>query len=125
MKANDFSRLAHQTILSFFAEEPPRFFEVPYGFYDETRIKRLLEGVEFQDITTNGVNLTSISPSPMAAARGLIQGTPIFVAVKERDATQISALTEAVAAALARECGSEPCRGKCGRSSGERLVRQL
>ncbi len=41
------------------------------------------------------------------------------------DATQISALTGAVAAALARECGSEPCRGKCGRSSGERLVRQL
>ncbi len=52
---------------------------MPYGFYDGTRIKRLLEGVGFQDITTTGVDLTSVSPSAMAAARGLIQGTPVFV----------------------------------------------
>ena len=112
MKENDFSRLAHHTILSFFTDDPPRFFEIPYGFYDQALTRDLLGDVGFQDINTTAVDLTSVSPSATAAARGLIQGTPVFVAVKERDASRIPALTEAVAAALERECGSAPCRGR-------------
>ena len=86
--------------------------ETPYGFSDESKVRRFLEEAGFQDIILTPVELTSVSPTAADAARGLVQGTPVMMAVKERDATQIPPLTEAVAAALERELGGEPCRGK-------------
>lgn len=113
LEKNDFSRVAHQTIMSFFEKDPPRFFaDYPYGFHDETKIRQFLERAEFQDIKMTPIELASVSETALDAARGLVQGTPVMMAVKERDATQIQPLTEAVAVALTRECGGKPCRGK-------------
>lgn len=43
LSRNDLTRVAHEAILSFFPDEPPRFFEIPFGFYDGEEIRRLLQ----------------------------------------------------------------------------------
>jgi SAM-dependent methyltransferase len=110
LAANEMSRVAHETILSFFPEDPVRFFETPFGFYDVPQMRGWLEDAGFRDIEVTPVDFHCASPSATDAATGLVQGTPVVVAVKERDPAQIPKLTEAVAAALARDCGDKPCR---------------
>ena len=112
LASNDQSRVAHETILSFFETDPPRFFETPFGWHDTKRMRGFLEGAGFRDINVTPVDFDCVSPSAADAAAGLVQGTPVVVAVKERDPAQIPKLTDAVAQALREQLGDNPCRGR-------------
>jgi len=113
LAANDLSRVAHETIVAFTAPEPVRFFETtPFGWFDVEAMRGFVEAGGFRDIKVTPVEFDCVSPSATDAATGLVQGTPISVAVKERDPAQVSKLTEATAQALAREYGEKPCRGR-------------
>src|SRR5215210_7135224 len=109
---NDFSRIAHETIVASTAPEPIRFFEPPYGSFDQSAMRGWLEAAGFKEISVTVVPIAGESPSAADAARGLVQGTPVVVALKNRGGTQIEPLTEKVTAALERELGKAPCRGR-------------
>jgi ubiquinone/menaquinone biosynthesis C-methylase UbiE len=112
METNDYARVAHQTILSSVTPEPPRFFETPYGSFDRDEMRQLLEDAGFSNIDVTTVDLESVSPSARDAARGLVQGTPVFVALVKRDPAIVPSLVENVAQALVPVCGDQPCRGQ-------------
>ena len=113
LRSNDLSRVAHQTVLEFTEPEPVRFFETtPFGWSDAAAMRGFLEAGGFRNATVSPVEFDCVSPTAMDAATGLVQGTPVCVAVKERDPAQIPKLTEAVARALAAEFGERPCRGR-------------
>src|SRR5437016_5070372 len=48
MEHNDLGRIAHETISSFFEKDPPTFYEVPFSYYDQNEIKRVLEAAGFK-----------------------------------------------------------------------------
>lgn len=112
LEHNDFCRIAHETVLSFFESDPPLFFEVPFGFHRVDEIRTLLEDAGFDGLRIEHVDLPSVSASARDAATGLIQGTPVSVAVRERSPGDLPVLTEAAALALTQQCGASPCRGK-------------
>ncbi len=39
MDANPFARAMHARLTSLFPDNPPRFFETPYGYYDQDRLR--------------------------------------------------------------------------------------
>ncbi|MDQ6624158.1 MAG: methyltransferase domain-containing protein, partial [Verrucomicrobiota bacterium] len=110
---NGMSRVANDVIIAFTQPEPIRFVEaVPFAYADEAQMRDWLMSAGFEEMKMTPVELDCLSPSAREAALGLVQGTPVVVAVKERDQAQVPALTDAVAAALAGEFGEKPCRSR-------------
>ena len=111
IEQNDLAHIAHTTISTFFEDDPPNFYEVPFCFHDPEAIRSLLTAAGFRDITLSLLTLPSISPSASEAAKGLVEGNPIIVAINERRPSDVSKITAAVAEAVAARCGDMPVRG--------------
>lgn len=107
---NAIGRIAHETIGGFFATSPPTFYEVPFGFHDEARIRELLAAARFEPVQCERVTLAARSPSALDAARGLVLGNPVLLAIQERATAPAGAIVEAVAHALAAAGGAAPFR---------------
>jgi ubiquinone/menaquinone biosynthesis C-methylase UbiE len=111
LQQNDFCNVAHSVATTFFETDPPKFYEIPFGLHDKRQLQSWLEEAGFQNVTVRPINLPSVSPTAADAAKGLVQGTPLVVALKERNA-DIEAITEAVAKALRTEFRDDPLRGR-------------
>jgi ubiquinone/menaquinone biosynthesis C-methylase UbiE len=107
---NPVGRIAHDVIGQFFSSDPPTFYEVPFGFHDEAMIRQLLRAANFDVVGCHAVSLEARSASALDAARGLVTGNPIHLAVTERATAPVDEIIEALAAALAAEGGGAPFR---------------
>lgn len=107
---NPIGGLAHQTVTAFFPIDPPKFYTVPFGLHDEALLKGMLSDAGFSNVTWETVDITGESESADKAARGLVFGSPIIVAIQERGTVDPEAIMRAVAARLAEEGGAAPMR---------------
>jgi ubiquinone/menaquinone biosynthesis C-methylase UbiE len=112
LAANPQSGLAHREIVAFTEPNPIRFYETPFGFSDEGQMRGWLSEAGFEKAEMIPVEFDCVSPTAHDAASGLVLGTPVVVAMKERDRDAIPKLVETVAQALAQEFGEKPCRGR-------------
>ena len=115
---NDFCSVTQTTIRSFFEQEPPTFYEIPFSLHDAAFLHRVMDEAGFQNITVRTLNLPSVSPCAADAAIGLVQGTPLALAIKER-AADAEAITVAVEEALRIEFRDDPLRGRMCALVGE------
>ncbi|HKP92721.1 MAG TPA: hypothetical protein VJS88_02400, partial [Chthoniobacterales bacterium] len=81
-----------------------------YGYHDEDEIQRTLEAAGFREIRIEVVSKASVSTDARDAATGLVQGSPMAVAITERDASLFPAIIDAVTEALKKELGGSPSR---------------
>jgi ubiquinone/menaquinone biosynthesis C-methylase UbiE len=107
---NPLARIARDTIGQFFSSDPPTFYDVPFSFSDEPLIRELLQAAHFELVGCHQVALEARSPSADDAARGLVTGNPIVLAVTERATAPAEEIIRAVAAALAARGGAAPLR---------------
>jgi ubiquinone/menaquinone biosynthesis C-methylase UbiE len=103
---NPLGKIPHETIAGYFEKDPPAFYQVPFGFYDQEEIRKVLEDAGFRDVRIEVVRKKSGTARVEDAAFGLVQGTPVSLAIAERDASLLPAITEAVARALEKEFGA-------------------
>ena len=103
---NPFARIAHETVASFFPDNPPGFYKVPFGYHDGDEIRRVLESAGFSPVSTEEVNLTSKIMSPDEFARGLVFGNPLYQEVTDRGG-DVNEVCDAVSASIEQELGSE------------------
>ena len=104
---NPVARLAHETVASFFEEDPPTFYQTPFGFYDAAVILRLLQTAGFDEIEISAVQLPCRSQSAAAFALGLVRGNPIATAIEERGG-DLERVVQAVAREIAERFGAAP-----------------
>lgn len=102
---NPLGKIPHETIARYFEKDPPTFYQVPFGCYDQAEIRRILESAGFRDIRIEVVRKSSGTTRVEDAAFGLVQGTPASLAIAERDASMLPVITEAVSRALEKEFG--------------------
>lgn len=103
-----FCDVANRTICSSFEQDPPNFYDVQFGFYDRELIRTLLYSTGFIDIEMSILILECTSPSASDAAQGLVEGTPVGAAIKERPGASIGGVKAAVARELAAQFGNNP-----------------
>ncbi len=109
IEENPFARIAHATIGSFFASNPPTFYQVPFGFHDPKAIASHLRDSRFGEVSIERVDVEVVSPSARDFARGLVEGNPIVNAIREA-ALPFGKIVDAVTAALVAEGGDAPFR---------------
>lgn len=105
---NDAWRLAHETIAAHFPDDPPDFYETPFGFHDVDRIRAMLLDAGFDAVSVTVVNGDGQSPSAHALARGLTEGSPVSMQIRERDDTALPRIRDAIERALRERYGNGP-----------------
>ena len=110
LERNSFARIAHETINSFFAKDPPTFYQIPFSMSDQEALKDLLAGGAFGDIKIEPVSLRGESPSARDLAQGLVEGNPVGNSIREKGGVTTDEVIQAVATAVAREFGDRPVR---------------
>ena len=106
LEQNPLGQIPHETIAGFFEKDPPLFYQVPFGYHDHGEIEHLLKNAGFRDVRVNAVSKLSGITRCEDAAKGLVHGTPMSIAIAERDASLFPEIEKAVAGALEKHFGS-------------------
>jgi SAM-dependent methyltransferase len=107
---NPFARLAHEVAGSFFPDDPPQFYRVPFSYYQIDLIKESLLGAGFADITVAVVRLEKEIANAALFARGLVYGNPLIEQIRGRGGADPDRILDALAKALRQEFGADPGR---------------
>ena len=110
LEDNPVPRITHETVASFFAADPPQFYTIPFSLHDVAVVRALLEDGGFEEVRWERVDGEGVSPSAAEAARGLIEGSPIYQAIMQRRPSALAGIESAVAAKLAATLGDRPLR---------------
>jgi ubiquinone/menaquinone biosynthesis C-methylase UbiE len=107
---NPFARLAHEIIGSFFPSDPPKFYELPYGYHLIDPIKETLLDSGFTDIKADVLSQERIIPDVTSFARGMVYGNPVIEQIRARGGVDPDRIAEALANSFREQLGSDPCR---------------
>lgn len=110
MEHNPLAQITHETITSFFDNDPPNFYEVPFSYHDENEIKRVLGDAGFQEIRMDVIDKVATISRADDAAIGFVHGNPVAKVIVERDPALLSVITEAVTQAIAERFGETNMR---------------
>ena len=108
LEQNKSASIAHQTIASFFENDPPQFLTTPFGFYDIDHIKALITQAGLNDVTCHTVSETIEILDAAHIAKGFVEGTPGVLEINERATVAASVVTKATADALEKGYGPSP-----------------
>ena len=107
-KHNPFGRMAHEIASSFFPDNPPQFYQVPFGYYAIDPIKEALLAAGFEQLRITVVKKQKMIGDAMARARGMVLGNPLIDQIKARGGVDPDKVVEAAAKALEAEYGKKP-----------------
>ncbi len=105
LEFNPAARLTDETLRHFFPIDTPAFYQVPFSYHDEHRIRYDLASAGFENIRIDMLNLTGHADTAESAAKGLLEGTPVHTAIVERDEALLAPMRKALAGALAGQFG--------------------
>lgn len=105
IESNPFAKITHEKVAEFFPDEPPGFYQVPFGYSDSNAIKKSLKDAGFSEVRVQRLNITSEIPSSAEFATGLVFGNPIFEEITSRGGDP-DTVRLAVSDALERQLGT-------------------
>ena len=108
LEQNEIPRLTHQTIASFFPQDPPKFYQVPFGYHDRKVTQQALQSAGFAEIESFVLKLPCRSPSPQDFAIGLVRGNPVSLEIQERGNVDVETVEKAVANTISERFGDGP-----------------
>jgi len=108
LSANPIARITNDVVPRYFKHDAPDFYQVPFGFHDESVLRETLRSAGFEDITLTPVDLVAHSPSALDAATGTVTGNPVIDAIRDRATAPAETVIAAVAEALAAAGGAAP-----------------
>jgi ubiquinone/menaquinone biosynthesis C-methylase UbiE len=110
LASNPVQRIAHETIASFFPDDPPKFYTVPFSYHDMPTLEALLRDTGFEAVRCERVVKEGKSASATEAAAGLVDGNPVVGEIMQRRPEALADIKAALAARLAHELGDQPLR---------------
>ena len=91
---------------AFFPEDPPGFYQVPFGYHDAKQIKESVLRAGFSRVRVEYLPLKSKIRSAAGFANGLVFGNPLYQEVLARGGDP-RAVRAAVEDAIVRHLGTE------------------
>ena len=107
LEKNNISRMANDTVNSFFKDNPPDFFRIPFSMHNPIEIEKLLQNSGFSNITVENVLYTGYADSAADTVKALISGTPVYIAICERDEKMLPDIQQTLLKKIESEFGTE------------------
>ncbi len=108
MSENPYSEVAHNVTAQFFAQDPPGFYKVPFGYSDQSVVMADMEAGGLQDIECETVTLTKAVTDWALFSRGLVFGNPLIDEINKRGGVDPEDVEQAILSALRGRFGHEP-----------------
>jgi SAM-dependent methyltransferase len=108
MERNPTAEIIHGELAAAFPDDPPQFWLTPHSLDDPAVLERLAEAAGFTSSSVETIALSGSSPSPAAAARGLVNGNPTAEQIRMRDPARVGEVEASVARALEARFGQGP-----------------
>ena len=105
---NRFAKIANETITGFFPEDPPTFYQTPFGFSDPKLIRKMLETAGFIGINDVVVSTRSQAANAQDFARGLVEGNPVVNEIQARGGASPDEVVKELAARITKQLGGRP-----------------
>ena len=99
-------------IESYFGDNPPIFYNVPFSMHDERELGTLPRRAGFKDIKVVLVKKEGISPSAADLAKGMVEGNPVYLAINERDPSLINTIENHIQKVIAGKFGDKPTKSR-------------
>jgi len=97
-------------IESYFGDDPPIFYSVPFSMYDDRELTTIARRAGFKNITTTLVKKEGVSLSASDLAKGIVEGNPVYMAILERDPSLVNTIKDHVQKVLTEKFGSKDLR---------------
>ena len=107
IERNAFMRVAHETITALYPDDPPMFYQVPFGYADPVELQNLLGRTGFSEVKVENVQVEARAVQARDFARGLVDGNPVSLAIQERGGT-LPPVVEKIVENLRKEFGDDP-----------------
>ena len=95
-------------IESYFGDNPPIFYSVPFSMYDDRELTTLTRRAGFKSITTTLVKKEGVGPSAADLTKGIVEGNPVYLAIIERIPSMLNNIKEDVQKILTEKFGEKP-----------------
>ena len=112
LEHNHLIQTVNKTIAAYLPEDPPDFFNVPYGYYEIDVIKDLLHKAAFADIEISVLPRISAADEARDVALGYVMGTPVRLQIEQRDLKSLPKIVDAVEHAVGEEFGYKDVKAK-------------
>ncbi len=109
---NHLIQTVNEAIAQALPEDPPPFFDVPYGYYQLDVIKEVLGESGFGDLGIAVLPRISTAPSARDVAIAYVLGTPVRLQIESRSSDHLNTVVDAAERALVNSHGTSPCQGK-------------
>ena len=110
MDANPFAAVISRVVRSFFVEDPPTFYDIPFSMHDRGELEALAVTAGFTNVRVQVRADTAKSPRALDAATGFVRGNPMINALRDRKVADVDHIVHAVAGAFREEFGDGPMR---------------
>ncbi len=107
---NPIARVAHETIGTFFSENPPSFLLLPFSYHQRDTIAALVSDAGFDAVAIETVDTVVERPSARDLATGFVEGNPGIHEINERATAGPETIADAVAEAFREAFGDAPLR---------------
>jgi len=97
-------------IESYFGDDPPIFYNVPFSMFSEQRLSDLVSEAGFKNVNATLVKKEGVSPSATDLAKGMVEGNPVYLAILERDPSLINVIKDHIRKVLAEKFGDKPLK---------------
>lgn len=109
-EANEAIHEGRVIIESYFGDDPPVFYNIPFSMYDDRELTTLTRRAGFKNITTTLVKKEGISPSAADLAKGMVEGNPVYLAIIERAPSLINTIKEQIQKVVTEKFGDRPLK---------------
>jgi ubiquinone/menaquinone biosynthesis C-methylase UbiE len=96
-------------IESYFENNPPIFYSVPFSMYDEKELNDLTTNAGFKNVKTELVKKEGVSESATDLCKGIVEGNPVYLSIIERIPGSLKNIKEDVQKKLIEKFG-EPIK---------------
>ena len=98
-----------KTIESFFENDTPGFYAIPFSMHDKNELESLMKAAGFKNAKASLGKKEGISSAP-DLAKGMVDGNPIYLAIIEKDPSLVEPIRIKVEEVLAKKFGAKPLK---------------
>jgi ubiquinone/menaquinone biosynthesis C-methylase UbiE len=108
LEHNDFARVTNAVLKELFVENPPKFYETPFGFHDTAVMTEWLHGAGFVDVKFERVAKECTGECLADFCTGLIDGNPVAMELESLGGTSTDDARYELQSRFANSFGDKP-----------------
>lgn len=109
VETNEAIHEGRKIIESYFENDPPIFYNIPFSMFEKNGLKQLAVDAGFNNIKIELVKKQGVSTSATDLAKGIVEGNPVYLSIAERIPASLSDIKEKVRNKLIEKFG-EPVK---------------